>query len=92
MFVFVDFLEEVFWLFGYYIELVDDNFFLWYDGEISFGFKNSKGWDGKLCVIKIVIFVNFEVFLDFEYFDDDNVVIGEEVFVDEGKFFFLKLC
>lgn len=77
---------------GHHIELVDDNPSPRHDGETSPGLKNSKGWDGKLRVTKTATLANPEALSDPEYSDDDNVVIGEEVPADEGKFLPPKLC
>jgi protein phosphatase 1 regulatory subunit 7 len=71
---------------GQHIELVDDNPSPKHDGENSPVLRNSKGWDGKLRVPKSALLQNPEALSDPEYSDDENVVPGEEVAADEGRF------
>lgn len=56
-----------------------------HDGQASPGMRNSKGWDGKLRVQRTAVLANPEVLSDPES-DDENVVPGEELPADEGKF------
>ncbi|KAK3329318.1 hypothetical protein B0H66DRAFT_610120 [Apodospora peruviana] len=71
---------------GHHIELVDDNPSPRHDGETSPGLRNSKGWDGKLRVPKSAVLTNPEALSDPEYSDDENILPGDELAADEGKF------
>lgn len=48
--------------------------------------KNSQGWDGKLRVDKKPVLSNPEAISDPEYSDEENVLPGEQISADEGKF------
>lgn len=58
------------------------------EGEPSPGLRNSRGWDGKLRVPKSALVKNPEALSDPEYSDDSNVLEGEEIGADEGRYFF----
>lgn len=55
------------------------------EGEPSTPLTDSKGWDGKLRVQKAAVVANPEALSDPEYSDDENVLEGEEIAADEGK-------
>ncbi|KAF3806724.1 Protein phosphatase 1 regulatory subunit SDS22 [Colletotrichum gloeosporioides] len=67
------------------IELPEEEGSPRHDGQASPGMRNSKGWDGKLRVQRTAVLANPEVLSDPES-DDENVVPGEELPADEGKF------
>lgn len=69
-----------------HVELVDDNPTERHDGEQSPGITNGKGWDGKLRVPGRASLANPEALSDPEYSDDDNVVRGQEIEADEGRY------
>ena len=48
--------------------------------------RSSSGWDGKLRVEKKLELVNPEALSDPEYSDEENVVPGETIDADEGRF------
>lgn len=56
------------------------------DEDASPGMKNRKGWDGKLRVPKSALVSNPEALSDPEYSNDDNVLPGDEIRADEGKY------
>lgn len=69
-----------------HVELVDDNPTERHDGEQSPGITNGKGWDGKLRVPGRASLANPEALSDPEYSDDENVVPGQEIEADEGRY------
>lgn len=69
-----------------HIEIPEEQRALEDEGETSPGMKNSKGWDGKLRVPKSTLLSNPDALSDPEYSDDDNVMDGQEISADEGKF------
>lgn len=60
------------------------------EGPASPGCRNSKGWDGKLRVPKSALVANPEALSDPEYSDDENVLVGDKIEADEGRFFARK--
>lgn len=69
-----------------HVELVDDDPTERHDGEQSPGITNGKGWDGKLRVPGRASLANPEALSDPEYSDDDNVVQGQAIEADEGRY------
>lgn len=69
-----------------HVELVDDNPTQRHEGEQSPGLTNGKGWDGKLRVPGRASLANPEALSDPEYSDEDNVVQGQEIEADEGRY------
>lgn len=54
--------------------------------EATGSLTNDKGWDGKLRIPKSAILTNPEAISDPEYSDDENIMPGDEIAADEGKF------
>ena len=48
--------------------------------------RDSKGWDGKLRVDKQAMLANPEALVDPEYSDEENILPGEELNLDEGAY------
>jgi protein phosphatase 1 regulatory subunit 7 len=49
--------------------------------------RSSSGWDGKLRVDKKLELANPEALSDPEYSDEEQVLPGEEIAPDEGRYF-----
>lgn len=75
---------------GRHIELVTDDSKEDKSGENgtepSPALTNGKGWDGKLRIPGRVSLANPQALSDPEYSDDENVVPGDEIQPDEGRF------
>jgi len=48
--------------------------------------KSSSGWDGKLRIEKKAELVNPEAISDPDYSDEEQVLAGETIEADEGRF------